>query len=48
MDCCFRRLHGIVLIVNGGRRAGEIVDLVHLHIERKRNVMTEELKILAG
>jgi hypothetical protein len=33
-----------VLVVHGGRRAGEIVDLVDLHIERKRHVVTHQLE----
>src|SRR5262249_47549483 len=41
-----RRLHGIVLVVNGRGRAGEVVDLVDLDIERKRHVVTHELEVV--
>jgi len=37
--------HGIILIMNWGSRARQIVDLIHLHIERKRDVVTEKLEI---
>ena len=37
-------LHGIVLIVDGGCRAGEVIDLVHLHIEREGDIMPQKLK----
>src|SRR5262245_50895905 len=40
----FRRLHGIVLIVDGRGRAGKIVDLVHFHVERKGYVVAHDLK----
>ena len=35
---------GIVLVVNGRGRAGEIVDLVDLDVERKGHVMPQQLK----
>ena len=35
----FRRLNRIVLVVNRGGGTGEIVNLVDLHIERKRDVV---------
>ena len=38
------RLHGIVLIVDRRGRAGEIVDLVDLDIERKRHVVAHQLE----
>ena len=41
-------LHGVVLVVHGRRRAGEIVDLVDLDIERKRHVVTHQLEMLAA
>ena len=44
MDAGLRGLHRIVLIVDGRSRAGEIVDLVHLDIERKGHVVTNELE----
>jgi hypothetical protein len=39
-----RRLHRIMLIMNGRGRASEIVDLVHLDIERKRHVVPEQFE----
>ena len=44
MDAGLCRLHRIALIMDGGRRTGEIVDLVYLDIERKRYVVPQELK----
>jgi hypothetical protein len=41
-------LHGIVLVVNGRRRTGEIVDLVDLDIERERHVVTHQLEPLGA
>ena len=38
------RVHGIVLIVDRRGRAGEIVDLVDLDIERERHVMAHDLE----
>jgi len=38
-------LNGIMLIVHRRGRAGEIVDLVHLDIERHRHVMAHQLKV---
>ena len=41
-------LHGIMLVVNGRCRAGEIVDLVDLDIERESNVVTYQLEPLSA
>ena len=41
-------LHRIVCIVLGRGRAGEIVDLVDLDIERERHVMTHQLEVRIG
>ena len=38
------RLHGIVLVVNGGGGAREIVDLIDLDIEREGHVVTHQLE----
>ena len=38
------RLHRIVLIVNWRSQAGEIVDLLHLDIERVRDVVPHQLE----
>jgi hypothetical protein len=37
-------LYGIVLVVNGRRRAGKVVDLVNLDIERERHIVPHEFK----
>jgi hypothetical protein len=39
------RLHRIELVMHGRGRAGEVVDLVHLHIEREGHVVTEHLEM---
>ena len=44
MDRGLGRLHRVVLVVNGRCRTGEIVDLVHLHVERKADVVAQELE----
>ena len=44
VDAGLDGLHGIVLIVYGGGRAGQIVDLVHFHIEGNADVVAQELK----
>ena len=46
MHAGLRRLHRIVLIVNGRSRTGEIVDLVDLQIDRERHVVADELEAL--
>lgn len=38
------RLHWVELVVDRTRRAGEIVDLVYLDVERKADVLPHELK----
>ena len=38
------RLHRIVLIMDGRGRAGEVIDFVHLDIERKGHIVPQELK----
>ena len=37
-------LHGVELVMDGGGRAGEVVDLVHLHVERKADVVAHQLE----
>jgi len=44
VDAGLDGLHGIVLVVDGGSGAGEVVDLVHLHVERKCDVVAHELE----
>ena len=38
-------LHGVALVVDGRGRAGEVVDLVHLHIEREADVVADQLEV---
>lgn len=44
MDGGLGRLHRIVLVMNRRGRAGEIVDLIDLDIERKGHVMAHEFE----
>jgi hypothetical protein len=44
MDAGLRRLYWIVLVVNGRSRAGEVVDLIDLNIERKSHVVPNKLE----
>ncbi len=44
IDAGLRGLNGIVLIVDGRSRAGEIVDFIDLHIERKGHIVAYEFK----
>src|SRR5262249_3642865 len=44
MDAGLRRLYWIVLVVNGRSRAGEVVDLIDLDIERKGHVVPNKLE----
>jgi hypothetical protein len=37
-------LHRIELVVNRRRRAGQIADLAHLHMERERDVVAHGLE----
>jgi len=37
-------LHGIVLIVNRRCRAGEVIDFVHLDIQREGHIVPDKLK----
>jgi hypothetical protein len=44
VDAGLGRLHGIVLVVDRAGRAGEVVDLVHLDVEREGHVVTNQLE----
>jgi hypothetical protein len=44
VDRGFRGLDRIMLVVNWGGWAGEVVDFVHFHEERKRDVVPKELE----
>ncbi len=44
VDARLRRLNGIVLVVDGGCRTGEIVDLINLDVERECHVVTHEFE----
>ena len=37
-------LYGVVLVMDRARRAREVIDLVHLEVQGKRHVVTDELK----
>jgi hypothetical protein len=39
-----RGLHRIELVVQRGGRAGEVVDLVHLHVQREGDVVPQQLE----
>ena len=45
MDRGLGGLHRIVLVMNRGCRAGEIVNLICLNIERKRYIVADEFKV---
>jgi len=38
------RLNGVLLVMNGRSRAGEVVDFVSFHIQRKRHVVPHQLE----
>ena len=44
-DGGLRRLHRVELVMDRRGRAGEVVDLVHLDIERKRHVVPQRLEL---
>jgi hypothetical protein len=44
VDARLRRLHRVELIVDGRGRAGEVVDLVYLDIEREGDVMAHQFE----
>src|SRR5579863_4167874 len=44
-DAGLSRLHWIVLVVNRRGRAGHVIDLVHLDIEREGDVVVHRLKM---
>ncbi len=39
------RLHGVELVVDGRGRAGQVVDLVDLDVERKADVVAHQLEV---
>ena len=39
------RLHGVELVVDGRGGAGQVVDLVHLDVERKADVVAHQLEV---
>ena len=45
MTTCLRGLNRIVLIVHGAGRAREVVNLVDLNKQRKRDVVPHQLKV---
>jgi len=40
-------LHRVVLVVDGRSRAGQVVDLVHLDVEREGHVVADEFEVRA-
>jgi hypothetical protein len=44
MNARFRRLYRVMLVVNRGRRAGEIVNFIDLEIKREGDVMSKQLE----
>ena len=38
-------LYWVKLVVNWGRRAGQVVDLIHLDIKRKGDIMANQFEI---
>jgi len=38
-------LHGVMLVMNGARRAGEIEDLINLHVEREGDVVSHQFEV---
>src|SRR6516225_3088073 len=45
MHARLRGPHGVMLVMDGGSRAGEVVDLIHLYIERKSDVVPDHLEM---
>src|SRR5215471_16680710 len=45
MDACLGRLDGIVLIVNWRCRAGQVVDLIDLQIQREGDVVADGFEV---
>jgi hypothetical protein len=45
MHAGLRRLNWIMLVVNGRCRACQVEDLLHLHVQGKRDVVTHELEV---
>jgi len=49
VDCshhrCFNSFDGIVLIMYGRRRTGQVVDLIYLHIVGSCNIVSDQFKI---
>jgi len=45
VDAGLGGLHGVELVVDGGGGAGQVVDLVHLHVEGEGDVVAQELEV---
>ncbi len=41
----FCGLNWITLIMNRGRRAGKIIDFIHLHVQWKSNIMPNQFEV---
>ena len=48
MNTRFNRLHGVKLVVDGGGRTGQVVDFVHLHIQREGYVVADDFEARVG
>jgi hypothetical protein len=46
MNTRLGRLDRVKLVVDGARRAGEVVNLIRFYVQRKRYVVPEELEAL--
>src|SRR5262245_48264602 len=46
MDTGLGRLHRIALVANRRGRTGEVIDLIHLDVERERHVVPHQFEML--
>ena len=44
MHTGFRRLYWIILVVDWGSRTGQVENLVHFHVKRKCDVVTQQIE----
>ena len=45
MDAGLGGLHRVELVVDGGGGAGQVMDFVHLHVQREGDVVAQEFKV---
>jgi uncharacterized protein YfdQ (DUF2303 family) len=48
MNTCFNRLNGVKLVVDGRGRTSQVVDFVHLYIQREGYVVADDLEAGVG